>query len=273
MNTVSIVIPCYNHGQFLPETIASIEKARTPRLLEIIVVDDGSTDPQTHAVLEKLQKSGYDVIRQQNRGVSVARNVGIRKARGTYILPVDSDNRIRSFYLADAAALLDSDPSLGIVYGDAEYFGEKSGRWTVGDFFLSRMVLDNYIDTCALFRRTLWEDLDGYDEGMPFFGREDWDFWLRAAIRGWRFKYVPEIAFDYRVRQGSLVCEANQKAEVIERYMFSKNELAGVARIRPELYEFLDLKKSMEYRLGTRLLRPIRRLQAVLGSKRSRPGS
>src|SRR4051812_38389489 len=108
MRCVSIVIPCYNLGGFLRETIDSIEKARTPSLREVIIVDDGSTESATIAVLADMERSGHTVIRQSNQGVSAARNHGIRVASGEYILPVDSDNRIRDLYLRDGVRLLDS---------------------------------------------------------------------------------------------------------------------------------------------------------------------
>ena len=91
-NSVSIVIPSYNLGTFLRETIASIEAVRTPSLREVIIVDDGSTDPTTLEVLKDLEKGQYLVMRQPNRGVGAARNAGIQVAQGEFILPVDSDN-------------------------------------------------------------------------------------------------------------------------------------------------------------------------------------
>jgi glycosyltransferase involved in cell wall biosynthesis len=259
---VSIVIPCYNLGQFLGETISSIEAARSPSLREVVIVDDGSTEPRTIEVLDDLRKRGYSMIRQPNRGVSAARNAGIRATTGRYILPVDSDNRIRRPYLTDAVRLLDTDKSVGVVYGDAEYYGERHGHWRVDEFSLSRLILHNYIDSCALFRREVWEELGGYDERMPYFGWEDWDLWLRAALRGWRFAHLPEVAFDYRVRPGSLLQQANERAAVIDAYMFSKAEFASVARLRPELHRLWIIEQSMEYRLGRRLLSPIRRAAA-----------
>ena len=189
-NSVSIVIPSYNLGALLRETIASIEAVRTPSLREVIIVDDGSTDPTTLEVLKDLEKGQYLVMRQPNRGVGAARNAGIRVAQGEFILPVDSDNRIRRTYLAEGPTLLHRDQSVGVVYGDAEYFGDRTGRWRVPQFDLVRLVDANFLDTCALFRKRVWEDVGGYDEHMPHMGWEDWDFWLRAAVRGWRFVHL-----------------------------------------------------------------------------------
>jgi glycosyltransferase involved in cell wall biosynthesis len=260
--SVSVVIPSYNHGQFLRETVRSIEQARTSALREIIIVDDGSTDTESLGVLRDLEQSPYTVVRQPNRGVGAARNEGIRRASGAFILPVDSDNRIRKTYLDEAPAVLAERADVGVVYGDAEYVGEKSGRWRVPEFNLARLVDGNFIDACALFRRQVWEDVGGYDEHMPHMGWEDWDFWLRASLRGWRFVHLDEVAFDYRVRAGSMLTQANRHNAAMDEYLFSKQELAALARLRPEMRRLLNVEESMEYRLGTRLLRPLRRALA-----------
>jgi glycosyltransferase involved in cell wall biosynthesis len=258
---VSIIIPCYNDGHFLRETIASVEFARTSRLRDVIIVDDGSTELATLEVLLDLRKAGYSVIRQPNRGTGAARNTGIRSAGGQYILPVDSDNRIRKVYLTRAIELLDADSAVGVVYGDAEYFGEKTGRWNVAEFNLFQLVLKNFIDNCAVFRKSVWEEIGGYDEHIPFMGWEDWDLWLRAALRGWRFVHLREVAFDYRVRTGSQLSGADKHASENYRHIFSKKELVGIGLLRPELLRLKSIENSFDYRLGRRLADPLRKVQ------------
>jgi glycosyltransferase involved in cell wall biosynthesis len=255
---------------YLQETILSIEAARTANLLEVIIVDDGSTDPGTLKVIDNQQQVGHQVIRQRNQGVAAARNAGIRAARGTYILPVDSDNKIRQVYLDDAVRVLDADPSVGVVYGDAEFCGNKSGRWRVPEFDLARLLRTNYIDACALLRKRMWEDVGGYDEQMPHMGWEDWDLWLRAALKGWRFVHLPQIAFDYRVRAGSLLQHANQHSKALDEYMFSKPEFASIAPLRSDLHRLWLIEQSMEYRLGRGLLKPVRAMMTMFGGGRTR---
>jgi glycosyltransferase involved in cell wall biosynthesis len=256
--SVSVVIPSYNHGQFLRETVRSIEQARTSALREVIIVDDGSTDIQSLEVLKDLEKSPYTILRQPNRGVGAARNAGIGRASGEFILPVDSDNCIRKTYLDNAPMVLARCADVGIVYGDAQYIGEKSGRWRMPEFSLARLVNRNFIDACALFRRQVWEDIGGYDEHKSVMGWEDWDFWLRASLRGWRFVHLDEVAFDYRVRTGSLLTRVNRHNAAMDEYLFSKQELAALAPIRTEMRRLLNVEESMEYRLGRQLLRPLR---------------
>jgi glycosyltransferase involved in cell wall biosynthesis len=205
---VSVVIPCYNYGAMLREALASIEQVRNANLLEVIIVDDGSSEMETRKILNEAKEVGYSVVSQPNRGVGAARNTGIRLAKGEFILPLDSDNRLRDVYLKEGVSLLKENPSIGVIYADAEYFGERSGRLYASDFDLLWLIRMNFIDACALYRRRLWEELGGYDEKMPLMGVEDWDFWLRVAAHGGRFFHVSKIGFDYRVRKESMMAKA-----------------------------------------------------------------
>jgi glycosyltransferase involved in cell wall biosynthesis len=204
---VSIVISCYNQGALLREALASVEQVRNESLLEVIVVDNGSSELETTTILSQVQEAGYCVVPQPNRGLGAARNAGIRRAKGEFILPLGSDNRLRDAYLNEGVSLLKNNTCLGVVYADAEYFGEKTGRWHVQEFNLLSMIRGNFIDGCALFRKKLWEDVGGYDEQMPWTGWEDWDFWLRVAYRQGTFVHLPKVGFDDRVRSDSLSLE------------------------------------------------------------------
>jgi glycosyltransferase involved in cell wall biosynthesis len=200
--TSTVVIPCCNQGEFLLAAVASAEDSEDIKL-ELIVVNDGSTDRFTVEILERLRAAGYRILDQPNRGVSAARNTGVEAARGRYILPLDADNRIRSSYLRQAAEILDADPEVGVVYGDAALLGGRSGSWRMPDFNLDEMSTGNRIDACGVFRREVWQQCGGYDEDVEL-GWEDWDFWLSVAEKGWRFVHVNEVMFDYRLQSESI---------------------------------------------------------------------
>lgn len=112
---VSIVIPCYNHGAYIQEAIDSITVDKIAYPIEIIIVDDGSSDNATHAKLEALQTAGYHVIFQKNGGPASARNTGVANAKGQYILPLDADNKISPDYINKAMPLLLKE-DIDIVY-------------------------------------------------------------------------------------------------------------------------------------------------------------
>jgi glycosyltransferase involved in cell wall biosynthesis len=173
--------------------------------IEVIVVDDGSTDERTHEEVDRLATLGIKVIRQENKGLAAARNAAILASQGEYIFPLDADDRLRSSWIGRAIQILDSTPKVGVVYGDAECFGTRTGRWRVGPFDLGQLLQWNYIHASALYRRSIWEQNRGYDGTMPVQGFEDWDFWLGATEHGWEFAYVSEISFDYRQSDESMI--------------------------------------------------------------------
>jgi glycosyltransferase involved in cell wall biosynthesis len=264
---ISIVIPCFNHGPMLLETLASIERVRIDSLAEVIIVNDGSTDPVTCRILRELDATKYIIIHQENRGLGRARNAGIEIARGEFILPVDSDNYIRRAYLDQGAAVLIAEPDVGVVYGDPEFFGESTGRSRIPEFDWCSLIRANYIDACALFRRTVWETVRGYDEKMPRMGVEDWDFWMRAALRGWKFVHLNEIAFDYRVRTGSMLSNTRQHIPKLLKHIFGKpgNELLRALRDQAEQLDKSSwILRSWDYRIGSAIVTPLRRVKRLL---------
>jgi len=125
---IVVVIACFNHGEYLPEAVASVLAAKREDV-ELIVVDDGSTDERTRWEIERLRADGIKVIRQENKGQASARNAAIAASSASYILPLDADNRLRSGYFEQAPRILDSQPEVGVVYADAGYIGERTGRW------------------------------------------------------------------------------------------------------------------------------------------------
>lgn len=199
---ISVIIPCYNQGHYLAETLHSLTECN-PALFEVIIVNDGSTDTYTNAYLKTLQEQGYNVIFQDNKGLPVARNVGIMAAKGEYILPLDSDNKIRKEYLTVAISILDINPEIAVVYGNAAFFGEKEGVWKVGEYNLQKLMLDNYIDACAVIRKNVILEVGLYDDN-GIGGWEDWDLWLRISFANYKFYYVDEVLFDYRILHSSM---------------------------------------------------------------------
>ncbi len=202
---VSIIIPCYNHGAYIQDALDSVEKNNPDDYYEIIIINDGSTDDATIAKLKDLEKQGYRVIHQLNKGLSAARNHGIKKASGKYILPLDSDNKINPDYYRKAIEIFEKNAEVGIVYSDRSVFGMQEGTIPVGDFEAKRILPGNYIDACAVFRKSVWEKVGGYDENMPGGIYEDWEFWLSCIDNGYSFKYINAPLFGYRVLEASLV--------------------------------------------------------------------
>ena len=210
----SIIIPCYNHGHYLKEALDSALHSDFNDY-EVIVVDDGSTDEDTLSIIEELKSQLRDrqnviFIRQENQGLAGARNNGIRAAKGEYILPLDADNRIRPHYLRKATEVLDNNPAIGVVYAYAKFIGERDGFWEFPAFDARRLLLENFVEACSVLRKSVWEDCGGYDPDMGIMGYEDWDLWIGAMEKGWKFHLLTEPLFDYRFRKDSMVAGCNQ---------------------------------------------------------------
>jgi glycosyltransferase involved in cell wall biosynthesis len=203
MTKVSIIIPCYNQGAYLEEAVKSVQ-AQTFQDFEILVVDDGSTDEETLNILKDYARPKTRVIRTENQGLSAARNNGILEAIGEYILPLDADDKIGPGYLEDAVHILDRHPDIGIVYCEAAYFGIRDGHWPLPDYSPDQLLLQNVIFCSALFRRSHWEKVGGFNVNMVY-GWEDWDFWLALIRLGVKVYRIPKVHFFYRLQETSMV--------------------------------------------------------------------
>ena len=196
MPDISIIIPCYNHGKYIIEAIESVI-AQTYTDHEIIVVDDGSDDPETIKIIDNLNYPNLKMIRTKNNGLSTARNIGVENSTGKYIFPLDSDDKIAPEYLAKAKRVLDSNPNIGIVYCNARLFGSVNRNWELPEFDIKLMLKKNIIFASALFRRSDWENANGYKKDM-IYGYEDYDLWLSIIELGRNVYRLPETLFHYR---------------------------------------------------------------------------
>lgn len=220
---VSIVIPCYNQGQYLKDALLNL-RIDFQGFIEILIINDGSTDPATISIINDLEAEGFHIISQDNKGLSVARNSGILASKGEYILPLDSDNKIRLEHLREITSYMDTNPEVDVVYGDAMYFGERSGVWTNSPYNLQRLMIGNYIDACAVIRKSKLISVGLYDANMKH-GWEDWELWLRLSFSGSQFTYFNKVLFDYRVGKASMsnsLYATYEKPNMIERYVQSK---------------------------------------------------
>jgi glycosyltransferase involved in cell wall biosynthesis len=221
---LSVIIPCYNQGHYLIEALESLNQFPNG-LIEIIIVNDGSTDPFTNELFKTFEKEGkYRLIQQANKGLSGARNVAISQSKGKYILPLDADNKIKEGYINSALKILDANSNIAVVYSDAVLFGDQTGTLTPGAFNLQRLMISNYIDACAVIRKSTLLKVGLYDEKMRS-GWEDWDLWLRIAFQGYDFYYLNESLFDYRITSNSMsrsLYNTYEKPNSIENYINEK---------------------------------------------------
>ena len=199
---VSVIIPCYNDGQYLKEAVMSVcESFYSP--IEIIIVDDGSEDELTQKVLRYMEIAGKKVVYAKHGGPAKARNEGIKRARGEYILPLDADDKISPEYISEAVAVLEEKKEVGIVYCLADYFEGRTGAWELPEYSIGMMLNRNVIFSAGMFRKSDWERVGGYDEAFSCY-QEDWEFWLSLLELGLQPYRIEKVYFHYRKREDSL---------------------------------------------------------------------
>lgn len=196
---VAVVVTCFNSGNTLPETIASIDACGMP--VELVVVDDGSGDKYTHEVLAELETEGVQVIRQHNLGQAAATNTGIAATVAPYVMRFDSDDLLEPGALGELADALDRAPAAAVVWGDYQTFGLTT--FAVPGAVALDPWLVTYVNLIpgsgALFRRVVLDAVGGWRLGAGF---EDWDLWMTLAERGYAGVYVPRTVFRYRRLRG-----------------------------------------------------------------------
>jgi len=204
---ISIIIPCYNQGQFINESVESVLN-QTLQDFEIIIINDGSTDSYTNELLRNYDKPKTTVYTIENAGLPAARNYGIRKSRGEYFLPLDADDKIDPEFLEKCVPALNSNPDLGFVYAYTRFFGGEEGEWRNEQFDERKLLLENTVCVSSLVRRQAFEEVGGYNIEMRQ-GYEDWDFWVSMVEKGWSGYRIPEYLFYYRKRPGTMCAIAN----------------------------------------------------------------
>ena len=221
---ISVIIPCYNQACFLEETLHSVIE-QTVGFWECFIVNDGSTD-ETEIIGKswELKDKRFKYLFKTNGGLSSARNFGISNATGTYILPLDADDRISNNYIETCyETFSNGTQNLKIVYGVTEFFGDRTGAPAWKEFSWSNLLKHNMIQCTAMFRKENWELIGGYDEKMKS-GLEDWEFWIRLLDKNSKVIKLESAVFFYRYRHNSMIRSLKeQEISKIRFYIFNKH--------------------------------------------------
>jgi glycosyltransferase involved in cell wall biosynthesis/SAM-dependent methyltransferase len=231
---VSVVIPCYNQAEFLPEAVQSIVN-QTFRDWECIIVDDGSTDETSEvadSLIAKYADKRIRLLEKENGGLADARNTGIMAATADWILLLDSDDIYGPQFLEGAFNIIHADSSVNVVFANPQKFGAKSGEWVPEDYTPQKILSYNTIVGTSLFKRQLWEKVGGYNPSIPW-GAEDWDFWISCSKLGLVVKRVEGRHFFYRIHE-----KGSMYTDVVEH---SDEVRAAIRTAHPDLYGFQQL--------------------------------
>jgi len=219
---VSVVIPCFNQGEFLTEAIESV-LAQTFSQTEIIVVEDHSTDGFTRDLVRRSDfPRTRTILNASNLGVATTRNIGVGAARGPYILPLDADDKLAPTFIEQALKKL-QDSTADVCYSRVMYFGTQEGEFQIPPFSVRDMLRNNLVVNTAMYRKSAWAGAGGYAEVMRT-GWEDWDFWLSLLEQGNRFHRLEEPLFFYRRHGTSRTDSANETEESLRVILFARHK-------------------------------------------------
>ena len=270
---VSIIVPCYKQAHFLNESLQSVFE-QTYSNWECIIVNDGSPDDTDLKAFEWCTKDKrFSYLYKENGGLPSARNAGVKKSKGEFIVALDADDILHPDFLAQLVPELQANDNLAIV-SCYRYFFTKNKSNIINEYkaygsTYRDLMFENKLMPSSMFRKKCWEEVGGYDESM-IKGFEDWEFWISITKRGWEFKFVEAFLFYYRkAKKSMLVDTLNHHTESNMEYIFRKhkelymNYFDNTAEV---LFYYIkthrigktEIKNSLEYKIGKLITKPIK---------------
>lgn len=273
--TVSVVVTCYNYGRYVASCIESV-LSQTYHDLEIVVVNDGSSDGSDNVIRRFIPNPKITYISQGNMGQARAKNTGIRNSGGEFIAFLDADDLWEKNKLENQMPLFRS-PDVGVVYSRARYIDEEGRElnYSLSDEHLrprsgrvtEALFMDNFVPFSAtVVRRACLKNAGGFDESLKM--GIDWDLWLRFSVF-WEFAYVDEPLLIYRLghadQMSRNITERQRCADrIMHKFLSNHRGILSPSAIdrawaytccnRGEAYRSIDRKMSNYY-----FLRSIRR--------------
>jgi glycosyltransferase involved in cell wall biosynthesis len=281
MPAVSVIMPAYNVAPYVGAAIESV-LAQTVTDLEILVVDDGSTDETAQVVGQYMARDArVRLLQQRNGGISSARNHALREIRGGIVALLDGDDMWAPRFLEEQTAILDGRPDVDIVTGNAWNLGggrdgSPARPWPDGRPApdVAQILADEEsVFIMSVFRRRVCDRIGGFDEALPT--NEDYDYWLRASLAGFTFARNDRPLGYYRRRSGSLSSSELRMLRGIlcvyekARPMLTGREVEILAR-QVERFETERLAAEVRSAISSRDMRAAARHLAEL--RRRRPG-
>lgn len=304
MSLVSVIIPCYNQGEFVCDSVNSVLN-QVYQNFEIIIVDDGSDDESTVIKLNNLNHKKIKVIHSENQGLSAARNRGFIEATGEYIQFLDADDIISPLKFEAQLDVFDQHQDTDVCYTNFRIYDiEKQSFVDIQDkMFLSEDPFMDFLFKwerglsipihCAMFRKNLWESDLPFNEDLR--SREDWLMWCSLAVREVKFYFLDKEYAIYRHHKNnmskntvemnySIFLAAYYIMQIIPEYLkkeFLKKTIEHINRIQqlqffPTLVNevedlkarFNEMDKTIDFKIGHSLLKPYRFLKTkLLGRK------
>jgi glycosyltransferase involved in cell wall biosynthesis len=245
---LAVIVPCHDDGVLVAEAVHSI---REDEPLEVVVVDDASSDEETHEALEELEHEGVRVLRhEENRGVGNARMTGLAATSAPFVFPLDADDHAIPGVVARMADVLESNPEAAACVGDIVEFGEHDlKRLTPARLDPYRIAYTNEYPITALYRRSALVAARAWEQLGVRQGYEDWNLWMSLAERGEQIVHFGAAAYRRRLHGRRL----NQKTREAHREHYEE-----MRRQHPDLFKRLpQYRRSTDLSLLRRVLYPV----------------
>jgi glycosyltransferase involved in cell wall biosynthesis len=270
--SISVIVPCYNQAEYLPETLQSVLDQDYSDW-ECIIVDDGSTDNSQMIALQWIEKDNrFKYFYKENSGVSDTRNYGISQALGEYILPLDGDDKISPAFIMEALNTFKNNPDIKLVYSNIRLFGAKNQELILKDYEYKNLFIENQISVSGIFKKADFLKTRGYNENMAE-GLEDWDFWLSFLKESDKVVKLKGFHLFYRIKdisRSTLIDSIkNEKLllQIFKNHVPLYLEYFNPIRdhIEATYYKWeADLyKKSIEYKIGDFFYSPVKFFRKV----------
>lgn len=271
---VTVIVPAYNYANFIGECLDSV-LSQTFKSWECIVIDNGSTDNTQEIVKSYSNKDGRIKYHYTNqKGVSLARNLAVSLSHGTYLLPLDADDKIDPTYLEKAVNIMNQNPEISLVYCNAILFGSVNKKWILPDFNYKAMLIENSIFCSALIKKNEFLAVNGYNVNMVE-GFEDWDFWIKYLANNKKVYKLNDILFYYRIKQHSRnsVLDTEKQLRLRTQIYHNHKDIYHQFFSIPELIyqnytlstNYNTLHHSFTYKIGKILTFPYNFIKKIIG--------
>jgi glycosyltransferase involved in cell wall biosynthesis len=271
---VTVIVPAYNYANFIGECLDSV-LSQTFKSWECIVIDNGSTDNTQEIVKSYSNKDGRIKYHYTNqKGVSLARNLAVSLSHGTYLLPLDADDKIDPTYLEKAVSVMNQNPEISLVYCNAILFGSVNKNWILPDFNYKAMLIENSIFCSALIKKNEFLAVNGYNVNMVE-GFEDWDFWIKYLANNKKVYKLNDALFYYRIKQHSRnsVLDTEKQLRLRTQIYHNHKDIYHQYFSIPELIyqnytlstNYNTLHHSFTYKIGKLLTFPYNFIKKIIG--------
>ncbi len=258
---LSVVIPYFNMGEYINDTITSIDLSSYDNK-EIIIVNDGSDDAKSLQALEFLKaKRGVRIIDQPNMGLSAARNKGAQEAKGEYLAFLDADDKVATNYYQKAIDILSQKSNVHFVGCWVQYFGESNGKWPAFTPLPPFILYHNMVNSSSLVYKKESFLKHGLNDTAFLYGMEDYDSVVNLVKNGFYGVVIPEFLFHYRVRKNSMARGFNKSNRLYLYQLLAEKHQEFYATFAAELFGLLNANgpgilidnPTLDYHLAERI--------------------